>query len=590
MEMGTGKAELHEKPTALVRRFCGFIKPYWELYSFTLVLNVVGPLLGLAFVMILREMLRQEVLTNVNKIWLFSAIALGTLVVGAVVDQVRLYWGHVAAQKVCVDARRALLSHIQKLSMTFHDNERTGKLLSRIIDDLNLVEELVFHGPEALLTAATLIVVSAVYMCHLNLTLALMGMAVVPLLLAFTFTLGGRMLAAFREVRKRIADVTARAEDSLTGIQVIKSFVREDFEEERFEAVNREHYASRLKVLVPMSIIWPGSRLIVKASQLAVLAYGSYLLGRDRIDVGALVVFVYMLQQFLWPVLSLTIMVERFASFFASLDRFFRYLDIEPEFPDENAGIETTDPEGGVIFEDVHFAYDQQPVLKGVSFHARPGEMVAFVGPSGSGKTTTISLIPGFYAAQSGKILIDGVELSELSLRSLRRHIGIVMQDDHLFATSVRENIAYGDLEASEEEIVAAARAANAHEFIVNLSRGYDTEVGQRGVKLSEGQKQRVSIARALLKNPKILLLDEATSSVDSESERLIQEAFERLRQGRTTFAIAHRLSTVLEADQILFVQDGKIVERGTHEELIRQDGLYKRFYDVQFQTAEKGP
>jgi len=375
--------------------------------------------LGLAFVMILRQILSKDVLTDVSRLWMFSAIALGTLVVGAVIDQVRLYWGHVAAQRVCVDARRELLAHIQKLSMTFHDNERTGKLLSRIIDDLNLVEELVFHGPEALLTTITLVAVSAVYMCYLNLTLALMGMAVVPLLLVFTFSLGGRMLAAFREVRKRIADVTARAEDNLTGIQVIKSFVREDFEEERFQAVNREHYASRLKVLVPMSIIWPGSRLIVRISQLAVLAYGSYLLGKGRLDAGTLVVFVYMLQQFLWPVLSLTIMVERFASFFASLDRFFRYLDIEPEFPDEDAGIEITEPEGDVVFKDVHFAYDKQPILKGVSFHARPGEMVAFVGPSGSGKTTTISLIPGFYLAQSGRILIDGTDLAELSLRSL---------------------------------------------------------------------------------------------------------------------------------------------------------------------------
>ena len=588
MRTATEKTKLHDTPMNLTKRFCAFIRPYGPLYYFTLALNVVGVLLGFVFPVMLRYILTEKVLRDYRLLFILIAVTGASLVAQAIVNQVRLYWGHVVAQKVSVDARNALLGHIQKLSMTFHDNERTGRLLSRVIDDLNLIEEIVFHGPEAILTAATLIIVSSAIMFTWNWHLALVGMSVVPILMAFTFSIGGKMLRAFRDVRKRIADVTARAEDNLTGVQVIKSFVREDFEEERFDRVNREHYASRLKVVWPMSIIWPGSRLIVALALLAVTGYGSFLLSRDQIEVGKLMGFIYILQQFLWPILSLTMIVERFASFFASLDRFFNYMDIEPEIPDKDDGVVLDDPKGDVVFEDVHFAYAEQPVLKGVSFHARPGQMVAFVGPSGAGKNTAISLIPGFYRPQSGRIRVDGIKLDRLSLRALRQHIGIVMQDDHLFADSVGENIAYGDLEASEEDIVAAAKAANAHEFIVNLPNGYDTEVGERGVKLSEGQKQRVSIARALLKNPRILLLDEATSSVDSESERLIQEAFERLRQGRTTFAIAHRLSTVLEADQILFVEDGRIVERGTHEELVALAGKYRRFYDVQFKRDNR--
>ena len=573
----------------LARRFWGFVRPYQRLYVLTLALNVVGPLFALVFPYVLRLMLTEDAFARPRVFWGLLAIAFLSIVLRAVNNGVRLYWGHVVSQKVCMDARNGLLAHIQKLSMTFHDNERTGKLLSRVIDDLNLIEEMTFHGPEAVLTSLTYVIGAGVLMFAWNWRLALVGVGVTPFLAAFGWLIGRRMLAAFREVRKRIAEVTARAEDNLTGIQVIKSFVREEFEEERFDEVNQEHYASRLKVLGPMAMMFPGTQLISGAGVVAVIGYGSHLMMQGEVQVGELAAFVWILMQFQWPILNLTMIIERFASFFASLERLFRYLDIAPEVTEGEGGRMVEGLRGEVEFEDVHFAYGEIPVLRGVSFSARPGQMVALVGPSGAGKTTTVSLIPGFYRPQSGVIRIDGQDIAELELRSLRRHIGIVMQDDHLFADTVRENIAYGRLDADEGEIVEAAKAANAHGFILDLAKGYDTEVGERGVKLSEGQKQRVSIARAILKDPKILLLDEATSSVDTETERLIQEAFERLRAGRTTFVIAHRLSTVLTADEILFVQEGRIEERGTHAELMEKDGLYRRFYDAQFSARTAG-
>ena len=404
-----------------------------------------------------------------------------------------------------------------------------------------------------------------------------------PLLVIFARNLSRRMWQEFREVRKHKAALTDVLEENLTGMRIIQAFVGEDREAKAVSRANEKHYVGRMRVIRWVAIMFPGSLLINSLAIAMVWLYGGIQVMEGAIQIGTFVAFTAYLGLFLEPIIRLMMMVERSGQFFAGMERFFDYMDIEPDIMDRPGAVALDKVEGRVELRDVWFRYDRDHVLRGINLTARPGDMVALVGPSGAGKTTITRLIPRFYEPQQGSVLVDGHDVRDLQLRDLRSHIGMVMQDDFLFSGTVADNIAYGKPHASRDEIVEAARQANAHPFIEQLSDGYDTEIGKRGVKLSEGQRQRVSIARALLKNPQILLLDEATSSVDSETELLIQQAIERLRKGRTTFAIAHRLSTILHADQILFVQDGGIAESGTHAQLMEQDGLYARFYRIQF-------
>ena len=523
--------------------------------------------------------------------WLAGAI-LGVTLAWAVMQGLKEYWGHEVAQRMTARLRNDLYGHLQKLSMSFHEQKKTGELLSRLVDDINVIEEFTHHGPETVIIGIVSVLGTGIILFAWEWRLAAVGLAVTPFLILYAHLRVGNMLNRFRKVRRQKAWLSDVLEENLAGIKVIQAFVGEDREADAVERANEEHYAARMGAIRYIATLFPGAVILNNLGIAALVLYGGHLAIQGDIKAGAFIAFIMYVRNFFHPILRMIMMIEGAGRFFAGIERFFQYMDIEPDIKDRPKAVELEEVMGEVKFEDVHFSYEQEPVLRGISLTAHPGQMVALVGPSGAGKTTITRLIPRFYDPQEGAVLLDGRDVRDLRLRGLRAQIGIVMQDDFLFSGSVAENIAYARPNASEEEIMAAALHANAAPFIRELPDGYDTTIGKRGVKLSEGQRQRISIARALLKNPQILILDEATSSVDSETELLIQEAIDNLRSGRTTFAIAHRLSTILEADQILFVQNGRIIERGTHEEMMALDGEYARFYRIQFGeiTAASGP
>ncbi len=525
---------------------------------------------------------------NISRIITLVIIAFIVYLTSSIFRYLRVYHGHKVAQFITRDMRNDLYNHYQYLSLNFHDNKKTGELMSRVIDDLNRLQEFIHHGPEAIIGSAVLLSGTVIILFTLNVKLTLVTLLYVPFLIYFSYKIMQKMHQAFRATRSAKASLSDRLEDNLAGIKVIKAFVNEDFEQGRFNEKNQAHTDNRMAAVKYLSILFPGSRMLNSFGILSVISYGAYLTVIGDITVGTVVAFYTYLIQFREPLLRIVRMSEGLSRFFASTERFFSHLELKPEILC-NTGNEKRDKlEGKVEFKDVHLAYDnQQEILKGVNFTADANQTVALVGPSGAGKTSMVRLIPRLYEANLGKVKVDGLDVREYDLKNLRSYIGMVMQEDFLFSDSVAENIAYGRPDASREEIIEAAKDANAHQFITGLKDGYDTLVGQRGIKLSGGQRQRISIARAFLNNPKILILDEATSSVDLETEQLIQEAVDKVSRGRTTFIIAHRLATIVNADQILFVEAGNIVERGSHEELMQLDNKYREFYEMQFKKEE---
>lgn len=583
----------------------GYVGPRTLKFAVVQLFHVAGAALLLVPPMLVRLVIDRAIPQgNFGLLTAAAGSVVGVFGLFFIVAALKEYWGHEVAQSITSRLRNDLYSHFQKLSMSFHDKKKTGSLLSRIVDDINVIEEVVHHGPEALILGLVLVAGSGGLLFYLNWRLALVALAVVPVLALFTSRLTGRMWAQFRDVRERKASLSDMLEENLSGIQIIKAFGAEDREVEAVARENANHYRSRMSVIRYVSLLFPGAIFLNSLGVGAVLVYGGYMAMGGALSVGTLTAFILYLNHFLHPILRLVMMMEHAGRFFASIERFYDYMDIEPDIRDRAQALvlprrvaSTEGPDatrdgvkGEVTFDNVHFRYEEKPVLSGVRFTAVPGQTVALVGPSGAGKTTITRLIPRFYEPQEGRVLVDGTDVRDIGLRSLRAHIGVVLQDDFLFSGSVAHNIRYSRPQATMEEVVQAARQANASPFIEQMPQGYDTEIGKRGVKLSEGQRQRISIARALLKNPEILLLDEATSSVDPETEKLIQKALEMLRRGRTTFTIAHRLSTIMGADRILFVQDGRILESGTHRELIGSDGEYARFFRIQFQQMLVGP
>ena len=574
----------------LLKKFYdSYLKDYKIKFFSVQLLHVLIAALTLIPPLILREIIDVAIPAgNVSKIITLVIIAFGVYLVSSIFRYLRVYHGHKVAQFITRDMRNDLYNHYQYLSLNFHDNKKTGELMSRVIDDLNRLQEFIHHGPEAIIGSAVLLSGTVVIIFTLNVKLTLVTLLYVPFLIYFAYKIMQKMHQAFRATRSAKASLSDRLEDNLAGIKVIKAFVNEDFEKGRFNEKNQAHTDNRMTAVKYLSILFPGSRMLNSFGILSVISYGAYLTVIGDITVGTVVAFYTYLIQFREPLLRIVRMSEGLSRFFASTERFFSHLELKPEILCNTGDEKREKLEGKIEFDNVHLSYDnQEEILRGINFTAEPNQTVALVGPSGAGKTSMVRLIPRLYEANLGEVKVDNLDVREYDLKNLRSYIGMVMQEDFLFSDSVAENIAYGRPDASREEIIQAAKDANADEFITGLKDGYDTLVGQRGIKLSGGQRQRVSIARAFLNNPKILILDEATSSVDLETEQLIQEAVDKVSKGRTTFIIAHRLATIVNADQILFIEDGQIVERGNHEELMELDNKYREFYEMQFKKEE---
>ena len=496
------------------------------------------------------------------------------------------YVGHVMGTRIEHDMRRDLFNHIQTLSFNYFDNVKKGKIISRIVNDLNDISEFAHHAPEDIFITFTTIIGSFILMFIMNAELAIVTFAPVPILIWFTVSKNIKMKRTFRKMREKIADVNAQIDDSISGIRVVKAFANEDYEIEKFARGNQYFKETKEESYKIMAEYFTGVEFISNIISLLVLAYGGYLITQGNAQYGDVVGFLLYVNILLTPIKRFATLIELFQKGMSGFERFCQTMDIHPDIDDEDDAIDIPEVKGEIVFDHISFSYeDYKTIINDLSLTVRPGEQLAVVGPSGSGKSTLLNLIPRFYNLKSGSISIDGNDINHIKLASLRGSIGIVQQDVVMFAGSIRDNIVYAKLDASDEEIYEAAKKANALEFIEKLENGFDTYIGERGVKLSGGQKQRIAIARIFLKNPKILILDEATSALDNESEQLVQSALFELSKGRTTLIIAHRLSTIKRADRIIVLTENGIEEEGTHEQLLQNKGIYNKLYLMQFRN-----
>ena len=504
-----------------------------------------------------------------------------------IIDTVANYYmasvGHIMGTRIETDMRRDFFGHLQKLSFSYYDNAKVGTLMSRITSDLFDVTEFAHHCPEEFFIAGIKIVCAFVILCTMNIPLTLIVFAIIPVMLLVLTKFNRRMRDGFRESRVQIGELNSSVEDSLLGIRVVKSFSNESVEKEKFEAGNLKFLDIKKKVYHAMAGFHSTTRLFDGLMYIVVAIIGALFLIWKKIYPEDYVAYLMFISTLITSIRRIVEFSEQFQRGMTGIERFYEIMDVDPEIKDAEDAVDAENVQGTVEFRNVTFHYETEKknVLTDLDLFVKAGESIALVGPSGGGKTTLCSLIPRFYEVSGGEILLDGKNIKELTLSSLRNNIGVVAQDVYLFSGSIRENIAYGKLGATEEEIIEAAKLAGAHEFIESLPDGYDTYVGERGVKLSGGQKQRISIARVFLKNPPVLILDEATSALDNESEKLVQESLEKLAKGRTTFTIAHRLTTVRNADRILVLTEEGIAESGSHEELVQKGGLYAELYKL---------
>lgn len=576
----------------IFKRFISYYKPYRHLFYTDLFCALVVSAVDLAFPQLL-SILNKGLFTRSPQEILS---VLGYIVAGMLAMYVVRYfchyfitsWGHIMGSRMESNMRDDLFSHLQRLSFSYYDKNNTGELMSRIVSDLFDISELAHHGPENLFMSAIKLIGSFSLLMLLNWKMTLILLAVTVVMVIFSIARNRRMQAVFMDNRKKIAAVNARVQDSLAGIRVVKSFANEDHERERFRHSNEEFLESKNSSYRVMGAFFAGNSFFQGLLYTVIIGVGGWFIARGELSASSLAMYVLYVNIYMSPIDILVNFTESFQKGYAGFKRFIEILDTKPDVTDKKDAVPLTDVRGEIDYHNVSFAYeDGVPVLSDVNLHIDAGKTVALVGPSGGGKTTFCSLLPRFYDVTGGEILIDGKDVRSLTLSSLRGAIGIVQQDVYIFTGSIRENIAYGKLDATDEEIIAAAKRANIHDFISSLEDGYDTYVGERGTRLSGGQKQRIAIARLFLKNPKILILDEATSALDNESERHIQEALEELSKGRTTIVIAHRLSTIRNADEIIVITDEGILERGRHAELLQQGGLYARYYNMQFEGLD---
>ena len=578
------------KKRGLIRKFLPYYKPYCGTMAFDLFCAALTTVCELVLPMVVRtitDAASSEDLAELTPALIFGIG--GAYILLRIIDTAANYFmtsiGHIMGTKIETDMRRDLFAHLQKLSFSYFDNTKVGTLMSRITTDLFDVTEFAHHCPEEFFIAGVKIIGAFILLCTINVPLTLIIFSVIPVILALSIFFRRRMRSNFRESRKQIGELNSQIEDSLLGVRVTRSFAREDEEERKFAGGNCEYLRIKSERYRIMGAFHSSTRLFDGLMYIIVVIAGAlFMMGVGNLptitppDYIAYLMFVSTLLTSIRRIVEFS---EQFQQGVSGIERFQEIMETEPEIQDAPNATDLENVRGQVEFCDVSFRYETETknVLTHLDLTVSPGENIALVGPSGGGKTTLCSLIPRFYEATSGKILIDGKDIRDVTMHSLRNCVGVVAQDVYLFSGSVRENIAYGKVDATDEEIEAAAKLAGAHEFIVALPDGYDTYVGERGVKLSGGQKQRISIARLFLKNPPILILDEATSALDNESERLVQHSLEKLAQGRTTFTIAHRLTTIRNADRILVLTEDGIVESGTHQELMASGGIYSELY-----------
>lgn len=573
-----------------LKRFAVYYKPHKRMLLMDMLAAFLISLIGMAYPIVTNKMLNEYI---PQKLYLTVVIAgVAVLALYALRMWMRFfvqYYGHVIGVKMQSQMRKDLFAHLQKLPFSFFDNNETGRIMTRLTSDLFEVCELAHHGPENLLIGSVMVIFSFIYLMTIDPLLTLIIFACVPILVVVTVKYRRAMRRAFDDRRKSNATINAAVESSVTGIRVTKAYTNAAKEVEKFEVGDRAFIEASGRAYHAMAKFHSSTSFITDIFNVFILIAGGLFLYGGRISFGDYSTFIVSVNLFIGPINTLISFMEQFQNGVSGFKRFVEVMDEPAEQEPEN-GICLKDVKGEIEFRDVCFSYDgERDVLKNVSLKLQKGKKLALVGPSGGGKTTLCHLLPRFYALQEGRgeILIDGTSIKDLTSESLRRSIGIVQQDVFLFVGTIRENILYGRPNATEEEVIEAAKRANIHDYITSLPKGYDTEIGERGVKLSGGQKQRLSIARVFLKNPAILILDEATSALDNTTEVLIQEALNALCEGRTTLVVAHRLSTIRNADEIAVVIDGEIAERGTHEALIEKNGTYKRLYALQFRDND---
>lgn len=569
----------------MLKKFISYYKPYRKLFALDMSCAFLIAAIDLAFPLIARQFINDIIPNGKLRIFYIFIIALLILaVVRAVLNYIIDYWGHIVGTRMERDMRRELFEHLQTLSFDYFDNVKTGHLMSRIVNDLREISELAHHGPEDLFISLIMLIGSFIILTTIEWRLTLIIYSFLPLLIWYATLKRKKMTAAFRSVRKRIANVNAQLENSISGIRVAKSFTNEEYEIEKFDEGNREFNRSREFAYKAMAEFFAGIFFLSNILNIITLSVGGFFVYRGYINTGDLVAYLLYINFFLQPIRKLTNFTQQFQNGMTGFERFVEIMKVKASIVDKEDAVTLKEVKGKIEFKNVAFKYSEEKfVLSNINLIINPGETMALVGPSGGGKTTLCQLIPRFYEVTKGEILIDGINIKDVKIKSLRENIGMVQQDIFLFTGTIKENILYGKPGAKDAEVIKAAKNANIHDFILSLPERYDSYIGEKGIKLSGGQKQRISLARAFLKNPAILILDEATSALDSEAEIIIQQALEKLTMGRTVLVIAHRLSTIKNANEIVVLTDEGIKEKGDHDKLIAKNRLYSKLYNAQF-------